>query len=178
MPKNIEIKARVRDAAALEAAVRGLHPGAPQVIPQEDVFFACPEGLLKLRILAPDAGQLVHYARAAGTGPRPSRYALAPTSDPAALRRLLAGVLGERGVVRKVRRLFLVGQTRVHLDRVEGLGDFLELEVVLREGQPEAEGVAVAEGLMRALGVAPGDLLGNTYFELLRERNAAGAGPP
>ena len=174
MPKNIEIKARVRDAAALEAAVRAVHAGEPERIPQEDLFYACPTGWLKLRVLAGDRGQLVHYARDAGAGPRASRYAIAPTSDPAALARILSAALAPLGAVRKLRRLFLVGQTRVHLDRVEGLGDFLELEVVLRDGQPEEEGIAIARDLMRRFGVEESDLVGETYFELL---HAAGAGP-
>lgn len=173
MPTNIEIKARVADAAALEAAVAALPASGPRVIAQEDVFFACRDGLLKLRVLAPDRGELIGYAREAGAQPRPSRYTIAPTSDPAALRIILAGALGELGVVRKVRRLYLAGQTRVHLDRVEGLGDFLELEVVLREGQAEAEGAAIAADLMRRLGVMSADLLSATYFEMLQAARPA-----
>jgi adenylate cyclase class IV len=59
------------------------------------------------------------------------------------------------------------GQTRIHLDKVEGLGDFLELEVVLRDGQSDAEGQAIAEDLMRALGVARTDLLVGAYLDLI-----------
>ncbi len=74
---------------------------------------------------------------------------------------------GIRGVVRKTRYLYLVGQTRVHLDDVEGLGQFMELEVVLREGQSDAEGQAIAEELMTRLGVERGDLLEGAYMDLL-----------
>lgn len=42
---------------------------------------------------------------------------------------LLDTALGSTGRVKKVRRLFLVDQTRIHVDSVEGLGDFAELEV-------------------------------------------------
>lgn len=168
MPVNIEIKARAADAAALERAVLALGPRGPQDIAQEDVFFACPDGLLKLRVLAPDRGELIRYQREAGTEPRPSHFTIAPTTDPAALRAILAAVLGELGVVRKRRRLYLVDQTRVHLDRVEGLGDFLELEVVLAAGQTREQGEAIARDLMARLGVGPRDLLGGTYFDMLR----------
>jgi predicted adenylyl cyclase CyaB len=70
-------------------------------------------------------------------------------------------------VVRKTRYLYLVGQTRIHLDEVEGLGQFMELEVVMREGQTEAEGQAIAQDLMASLGVERGDLLEGAYMDLL-----------
>jgi hypothetical protein len=72
-----------------------------------------------------------------------------------------------RGVVRKTRYLYLVGETRVHLDDVEGLGQFMELEVVMQEGQSDAEGQAIAEGLMASLGVESSDLLEGAYMDLL-----------
>lgn len=52
------------------------------------------------------------------------------------LQAVLSEALGVQGVVKKERRLYMVGQTRVHLDRVEGLGDFLELEVSDSEARP------------------------------------------
>ena len=78
--------------------------------------------------------------------------------------------LGVRGVVRKTRHLYLVGQTRVHLDEVDGLGQFVELEVVMSEGQPEAEGRAIAAGLMQDLGIGPDDLLEVAYMDMIEER--------
>ena len=85
----------------------------------------------------------------------------------AALGDALARAQGVVGRVRKTRLLLLAGQTRIHLDRVEGLGDFLELEVVLREGQSEAEGEAIAEQLMAQLGVSASQRLAGAYLDLL-----------
>jgi predicted adenylyl cyclase CyaB len=71
------------------------------------------------------------------------------------------------GVVAKQRELFFIGKTRIHLDQVEGLGTFLELEVVLDESETPAAGMAVAEELMRRLKVLPEQLISNSYFDLL-----------
>jgi predicted adenylyl cyclase CyaB len=70
--------------------------------------------------------------------------------------------------VRKQRRLFIVGRTRVHLDRVEGLGEFLELEVVLEEGEPAEAGMAEAHALMARLGIGTDQLVQGAYVDLLR----------
>lgn len=78
--------------------------------------------------------------------------------------------LGVRGVVRKTRYLYMVGQTRIHLDDVEGLGHFMELEVVMREGQSDAEGQAIAEDLMRRLGVRKDAWLEGAYMDLIEHQ--------
>lgn len=170
MATNVEIKARVRDLEALCARAQALSGQSGELISQEDVFFNVAHGRLKLRILAPDHGQLVYYERPDAAGPRPSHYFISTTSEPAVLRDLLTRALGVRGVVRKQRWLYWVGNTRVHLDQVEGLGTFMELEVVLREGDSAAEGARIARALMQSLGVEAADLVEGAYMDLLEQQ--------
>ena len=169
MPANIEIKARVGDFETMKTAAAGLSGGSVEVIPQEDTFFFVPKGRLKLRSLAPDLGYLIYYERPDQEGPKRSDYTLAETRAPHSLKTTLSNALGVRGVVKKTRYLYWVGQTRVHLDAVDGLGNFMELEVVLREEQSDAEGRAVAEDLMRKLGVDPAELLEGAYIDLIEQ---------
>lgn len=167
MPANIEIKARARDFTRLRQTAQDLSGSPPQLIPQEDTFFHTPHGRLKLRQLSPEHAQLVYYERPDQEGPKRSNYQIFETRDPAGLKATLSQALGVRGVVRKTRYLFLVGQTRIHLDEVEGLGHFMELEVVLRPGQSDEAGLAVARDLMARLGILEEDLLEGAYMDLL-----------
>ena len=170
MASNIEIKARVDDFDALKARAESLSDGPVEVIPQEDTFFKTEKGRLKLRILAPDLGYLIYYERPDQDGPKRSDYHLAETREPDNLKSALALALGIRGVVRKIRYLYMAGQTRIHLDDVEGLGHFMELEVVMREEQSDSEGQAIAEDLMRRLGVREDELIEMAYMDLLESR--------
>ena len=174
MPSNIEIKARIASVEALLPLARALGDDAhAQLIHQDDSFFEVPHGRLKLRVFGNGSGELIHYHRADASGPKRSDYVLVPVPDPDSLREALARACGLLGRVRKERILVLVGTTRLHLDRVEGLGDFLELEVMLRDGQDEAEGHAEAEALMQRLGLQPGQLVQGAYLDLLREQAVA-----
>ena len=170
MPTNIEIKARVSDPAALRARAEHLSDTPVQVIPQVDTFFATRKGRLKLRELGPARAQLVYYQRDDRGGPKRSEYRIFETDDVEGLRETLTLALGVRGIVKKVRSLYLIGQTRLHLDEVDGLGQFMELEVVLRPEQSEAEGMAIATRLMAELGVDEADLLDGAYMDLLEQR--------
>jgi predicted adenylyl cyclase CyaB len=167
MPSNIEIKARVRDFDKIRHRAEQLSDTPMEVIPQEDTFFNTPLGRLKLRVLSEDKGQLIYYTRPDQEGPKRSDYHISLTSDPENLKRVLELAYGIRGIVRKTRYLYLVDQTRLHLDDVEGLGQFMELEVVMRDGQSDADGQLIAEGLMAALGVERSDLLEGAYMDLL-----------
>ena len=170
--RNVEIKARLRDLEGVRARAADAADGPPVLIEQTDTFFHCPNARLKLRAFADGTGELIHYERPDVAGPKESRYAIARVPEAEPLRAVLAAALGIRAVVRKRRTLFLVGPTRIHLDEVEGLGSFLELEVVLRPGQELAEGQAVAADLMRRLGVAPEDLIATAYVDLLEDATA------
>ena len=175
MARNVEIKARVRDYQQTIQRARELASSDPIIIPQEDVFFPCPSGRLKLRILGPEHGELIFYQRPDHEGPKTSHYSLAPTSDPTGLRHVLASAYGEKAVVRKTRHLYFVGRTRIHLDRVEGLGDFLELEVVLTEEDSIEGGEAEARRLMEPLGVLTEDLVPDAYVDLLDRQHIPGS---
>jgi predicted adenylyl cyclase CyaB len=168
MPTNVEIKARVNDRERLAQLAASLSGGPPVVLRQEDTFFRIPAGRLKLRKLGPAHGELIFYRRPDQPGPKSAEYSISVTTEPDTLRDVLGAALGVIGLVRKERRLYLVDRTRIHLDRVDGLGDFVELEVVLRPGQSEEEGRATAAELMRRLEINPADLIAGAYLDLLR----------
>ena len=167
MARNVEIKARVRDPERLRQRAEALSDTPPDVLLQEDTFFNTPQGRLKLRVLASGQGQLIAYQRPDCQGPKVSTYFISLTDDPESLKAVLSAALGVRGVVRKRRTLYLVGRTRVHLDEVEGLGAFMELEVVLAPGQSAEDGEAEAKQLMGDLGVSETDLVEGAYIDLL-----------
>jgi predicted adenylyl cyclase CyaB len=166
---NIELKARATDPGRQRRIARQLAGAPGEMLIQTDTFFRAPNGRLKIRELPDGSGELIHYQRADETGPRLSRYTRHETHDVATLKQALADALGVRGVLRKKRRLFLVGQTRIHVDEVPRLGTFVELEVVLKSGQSGAEAVAVARDLMTRLGIRGEDLVAEAYIDLLEQ---------
>ncbi len=180
MPRNIEIKARVDVPAALRRRVEELSDDGPLQIHQSDTFFNCPHGRLKLRVIDGGAGELICYQRPDTSGPSQSTYRIFPVGDPSALRETLKQALGTLGLVEKQRTLFHVGQTRIHLDQITGLGDYMELEVVLEEGQDAADGTVIAGGLMDRLGIEAAHLVEQAYLDLLLDaggRTVTGAAP-
>jgi adenylate cyclase class IV len=167
MPRNIEIKAVIDSVEAVLPRAAALADGPAELIVQDDTFFKVSQGRLKLRQFAGGSAELIHYHRPDTGQAKASDYVRVPAPDPAALREALARACGVLGRVQKQRWLLLVGPTRIHLDRVLGLGDFMELEVVLHHGQSDAAGVTVAEDLMRALGLAEAPRLAGAYLDLL-----------
>ena len=168
MPRNIEIKAKIRDFDRLKQRVEQISDTPVEVIPQTDTFFQTPQGRLKLRELT-DRGELIYYERLDATGPKQSNYFISRTNTPELLAEVLTRALGVRGVVRKQRLFYLAGKTRIHLDRVEGLGDFLEFEVVLDIEDTPADGERIATELMQTLGIEETDLVEGAYIDLLEK---------
>ena len=176
MSRNIEIKARAPDLQSLTKAVATIATDGPIEIRQDDSFFRCDTGRLKLRDFGDGTGELIFYQRPDSVEARESFYLRSLTSTPDALRESLALAYGVTGRVIKQRTLYLVGRTRVHLDRVDGLGEFVELEVVLREDEPPSSGEEEAHALMRQLGIAREHLLACAYVDLLA-RTEVGPAP-
>ena len=101
MARNVEIKARVSSIEALLPKVRALAGHGPELIAQDDTFFACAVGRLKLRVFAEGHGELIAYERPDAVGPKTSNYRVAPVADPQALRATLI-----RTLLRRLRRPF------------------------------------------------------------------------
>jgi predicted adenylyl cyclase CyaB len=169
MSLNMEIKARVKHPAVLAAKAKVLSDRPEEVIHQEDTFFKVSKGRLKLRCFPDNKGELIYYERIDQAGPKQSDYTITRTHDPENLKSTLERTLGILGQVRKTRRLFMVGQTRIHVDEVENLGHFMELEVVMHPGQSPEAGIAIARDLMDKLEIRESDLVEKAYIDLLSE---------
>lgn len=167
MARNVEIKARVDSLDAIEHLAAALSGNEPVFVDQDDTFFTCANGRLKLRAFGDGSGELIFYQRADDNGPKESFYVISRTDEPDSLRDALSLAYGVVGRVKKHRTVFMAGRTRIHLDRVVDLGEFLELEVVLREDETVEAGMEEARTLMAGLGVAPEQLLSGAYLDLL-----------
>lgn len=170
MAKNIEIKARAPDLAAIRSKAASLAAGPSQSIEQTDLFFVVPRGRLKVRKFADGTGELISYERADQPEPKESDYTRVACPDAEALGRALGRVLPGRGTVVKRREVLLVGRTRIHLDQVEQLGTFVELEVILAEGERPEDAFREAHALLRALGIAESTLIAGAYIDLLEQQ--------
>lgn len=167
MARNVEIKAFAPNFAEIMSKAESLAADEPKIIEQTDVFFKTDRGRLKLRFLSPTHGELIFYERADQVGPKMSVYSMYPTGNPIDLRAVLSATYGEHVTVEKVRTLYLIGRTRLHLDNVRHLGQFVELEVVLEGGRAPEEGVAEAHRLMDKLGIRQENLIDVAYADLL-----------
>ncbi len=166
--QNIEIKARLEDRANVESRLKALGARCLWTLRQRDTFFAVPRGWLKIREATGRPPEAISYERAADCGgPRASHYDVIILQDAEAWKRLLSRVLPVDKIVEKERTLWIYEHTRVHLDRVDRLGDFLELETVV-EGISVEEARRESQRVMDTLGVNAADLIALPYKDLVR----------
>jgi adenylate cyclase class 2 len=163
---NIELKARdpapgrtLAVAAALGARDRGSFN-------QLDTFFTVPTGRLTLREQDGEA-ELIEYERPDAQAPSRSVYRRLVIADPAATRELLATELGVVGVVEKRRHALVKDKVRIHLDRVVGLGSYVELAAPLPPGDEPSSQLGAIKALRRDLWIAEDQLVAGSYIDLL-----------
>lgn len=184
---NIEIKARLDDLEAAGAIAESLGARYMGSDRQVDTYFRVPRGRLKLRESLFAGEQLIPYDRPDLPGPKRADYEVLPAPRGGRTKEILSRLLGVEVVVEKVRRLWVLDDTRIHLDTVKGLGDFLEFEAVYSHGDSGAERLARLEvdRLLAAFGVAEAALVSRSYRDLLLEEgsaervlDSASGGPP
>lgn len=165
--RNVELKARDPDPARTLALA--LQAGAEDLgeITQRDTYFSGARERLKLREQEPGDSELIAYGRPDETQARVSEYRRVPVDDAQALREALDAGLGTLVIVEKRRRLLLLDGVRIHLDEVEGLGSFLELEAVAPEGSDLSAERDKVERLRGELGVDDANLVAAGYADLL-----------
>jgi|tagenome__1003787_1003787.scaffolds.fasta_scaffold20979084_2 homotetrameric cytidine deaminase len=173
--RNVELKARdphpersLERARALGAEDRG-------ELRQRDTYFNAPRGRLKLREQEPGRAELIAYERADAAEARESRYRIAPVEDAAPLREALDAALGMTVVVEKRRHLLLYEGVRIHLDRVEGLGDFVELEGVADDASDLTREAELVDRLKAELAIEDGAIEATGYADMLGDAQDAGA---
>lgn len=166
--RNVEFKIALNDWAAAHEVAKELCSDPGTVWKQRDTYFAARSGRLKLREVEGEEACLIAYHRADDEGVRTSHYQLVPVSDAAGVRGALEASIGRTLVVTKTRHVFLWNNVRIHLDRVEGLGAFLEFEAVLSAEDPEERGYEQVRELCRRFGLDPSAGIPGSYVDLLR----------
>ena len=167
LAKNVEIKARLENFEGVRSIIQEQGGLGPMELEQRDVFFKVPFGRLKLRQQPGKPSELIFYLRPNQDGPKTSRYWRFRIKEPQKCERRLQRWLGKLGEVNKTRELWMIGQTRVHLDQLQELGHFLEFEVVLKANQSEQEGQEITQNLLHQFGIEPHALCQNAYVDLL-----------
>lgn len=170
--RNLEAKFLVDDAARARRRAEAVGFSMRATLDQRDTFFRVAHGKLKLREEAEGAA-LIRYGRTSDGTLEVSDYEIVPVANPGPLRALLAAALGVLAEVRKQRTLLMRRNVRLHLDRVEGLGSFGEIEAVIAAGEaPRLYRAELAE-LLAALEIGTDKLISKSYFELIEDGRGA-----
>ena len=170
--ENVELKARYPDSKRAHRISESLGAVPCGTERQTDTYFSLGSYRMKLRESSNGNHWLIWYSRPDRPDSRVSSYRLRSIPDPEAKRRILSQAMGVKVVVTKERSLYMLGPVRIHVDRVDGLGSFLELEAVLGNGVDREEGHRRLAELRLAFGIADEDLVSGSYSDLLHRAPA------
>ncbi len=164
---NVELKARCQDLGRLRETCISLGAEGQEPDRQLDTYFKVPHGRLKLRESLLSGAELIFYIRADVAGARESHYETCPVEAADDLKAVLEKALGVRAVVVKRREVFVIGAVRIHLDKVQDLGTFVELEGIVDDPAELTEVADEVQRLQHALGVEDRSLIKESYADLI-----------
>ncbi len=164
---NVEIKARCFDLETIRCYLNAHGAILQTAVRQIDTYFQCKEGKFKLR-QDQLRTRLIHYAREITAGPKKSWVTFYEPQDVNALREILSRALGIKVVVKKHREIYLIENVKFHLDQVENLGTFIEIEAIDYDGTIGADKLyCQCEHYLDALGIQADQLIEGSYADLL-----------
>lgn len=168
MPVNIEIKARTSQAGLVRSVLKDQEATFIGTDLQTDTYFHVAHGRLKLREGNIEQN-LIWYNRADEKGPKQSSFQLVDTRTVPAIKELLTAALGIKVIVAKSREIYYIGNVKFHIDQVQGLGSFVEIEA----GNLQDPSLSVAtlqeqcNSFMVLFGIQAEDLLDCSYSDLM-----------
>ncbi|HXV27144.1 MAG TPA: class IV adenylate cyclase [Candidatus Paceibacterota bacterium] len=167
---NVEIKARCESHIPLRRILKAHGADFRGTDRQVDTYFRVPDGRLKLRE-GNIENTLIHYVRANKAGPKDSHITLFHTEPKSSLKGLLTRSLGILTVVDKRREIYFIGNVKFHLDTLAGIGKFVEIEAIDRDGsigRPKL--LAQCRRYMKEFGIRKADLLSRSYADMVLKR--------
>ena len=164
--KNLELKSKYANMEKLHRLMFELGAEYQKTMRQIDTYFAVPKGRLKLREIDGETAQLVYYERADESASRYSNYSIVEITDAPGFKQMMTDALGVKAIVDKMRELWIYGNTRIHIDDVNGLGHFVELETVIIN-QTEAEAQAEHHFVKHALEINDAQIVPVSYSDLI-----------
>jgi homotetrameric cytidine deaminase len=165
--RNVELKARDPDPARTLELALALGAGDEGEITQRDTYFGASRARVKLREQTPGDDELIAYRRPDDDQARVSEYLRVAVPDAAALKEALDAAYGTRVVVAKRRRLLLWEGVRIHLDEVDGLGTYMELEALAPSDDDVDPARAKVARLRDELQIEDANLVSGSYSDLL-----------
>jgi len=164
---NIEIKARCSDPDHIRSILKEKNADFKGKDHQIDTYFNVSGGRLKLRQGSIEQN-LIYYRRSDSKEPKASDINLVPAEHPEALHELLDHALGTKVVVDKKREIYFIDNVKFHLDEVEKLGSFIEIEAIDKEGSIGSEKLRQqCEYYMELFGIQEDQLVAESYSDLI-----------
>ena len=179
--RNVEIKLQVDELESYAQRFRNVRGVVWRASLHEvDTYFNSSRGRLKLREITgtKNRSELLYYEREDADVPRLATYNITPVSDPAEMKLMLSAALGVRNVVTKHREVYRWRNVRIHLDDVEGLGRFIELEVMLCDEEPVENGEKLMRATLARLGLEGTHAIECSYVDLECEALQRGSQRP
>ncbi len=171
---NIEIKARCSEPGRVREVLRARNVDFRGVDEQTDTYFHVEQGRLKLRT-GKIENSLIFYERTDQAGPKQSDVRMCRIEPGSGLREVLEAGLGVLVEVRKRREIYFIENVKFHIDEVEGLGGFVEIEAIDEDGSLGRERLLEqCNEYMGLLGIETGDLMECSYSDMLLELRNGG----
>ena len=168
MKKNLELKVELEDFSDILQNIASLGVKEAGILYQVDKYFLIGKKRLKLRNMNGEF-QLIYYSRPNTQESKLSQYYVFGFTNKqgVVIEKILNVFFAVKAVVSKKRTLYLYKHTRIHLDKVENLGNFLELETVFNRKDPQYDFYHEHNAVIDTLGLPRYKKIKSSYSDLI-----------